>query len=810
MEQNSEHIVKSVIEEEMKRSFLEYAMSVIVARALPDARDGLKPVHRRILFAMNEIGLQHSKSFKKCARIVGEVLGKYHPHGDSAVYESLVRMAQNWSLRYPLVSGQGNFGSIDGDSAAAMRYTEAKLAKIADEMLADIDKETVDFQPNFDGTLDEPTLLPTVLPNLLINGSSGIAVGMATNIPPHNLTEVCDAAIAVIKQPDISIKELIAIVKAPDYPTGGILMGIGGILQAYSTGRGKVKIRARITLEEKQGRERLIVTEIPYMINKSSLLEEIAEQVKNKVVEGISGLRDESDKDGMRIVIELKRDASSDIVMNQLYKHTKLESIQGIRFLALVDNIPRFLDLKQALEAHIQHRVVVVTRRTQFELKKAEARLHVLEGLLIALGSIDEIIRKIKASASVEEARAVLCADYTLSEIQSNAILDMKLQKLASLEQAKIRQEHQEITDLIVNLRRILSDKQEVLSMIVEELETLKTKYSDKRRTDIVEIDEDLDMEDLIQEEDMIITISHSGYIKRLPLSSYKQQYRGGKGVIGAETKEEDFIERIFIANTHSYLLIFTDKGNVHWLKVYRIPEAGRYSKGKAIVNLLHGLREGEKISAVIPIKEFDDQHFMMFATKKGIVKKTNLMHYSRPRTSGIIAISLDEGDDLIDVILTDGSKQIIIASSVGQAVRFNETDVRTMGRDSRGVIGMRLHGDDVVVGMIIAEEDKTLLTLTENGFGKRTMTSEYRLINRGGTGVINIQTSERNGKVVAVMSVTDEDEIILISQEGMVMRTACKFISIIGRNTQGVRLMKLNAGDRLMDVAKVINNQVN
>ncbi|MFH0875951.1 MAG: DNA gyrase subunit A [archaeon] len=684
--------------------------------------------------------------------------------------------------------------------------TEAKLAKISDEVLADIEKETVDFQPNFDESLHEPKVLPTILPNLLVNGSSGIAVGMATNVPPHNLTEVCDAAIELIKNPELSLKEITQIIKGPDFPTGGIICGKNGMLSAYTTGRGIIKVRAKASKEEKHGKIAIIITEIPYMINKSSILEEIADQIKIKAIEGISALRDESDRDGMRIVMELKRDANYDIVLNQLFKHSRLEATQGIRFLALVNNVPRYLNIKQLLEQHIAHREVVITRRTKYDLRKAEERSHVLEGLIIALNNIDEIIAKIKASENVESAKATLVSDYTLTEIQAAAILDMKLQKLASLEQEKIRQEHTELMHTIEHLKSILEDRTKILTIISEELLMLKEKYGDDRRTNFIDLEEDIDVEDLITREDVVVIISHSGYIKRLPLTAYKQQFRGGKGVIGGQTKEEDFIEHVFIANTHSYLLIFTNKGNVYWLKVYKVPEEGRYSKGKAIVNLIEGLSENEKISKVISVKEFDENHHLLFATKKGIIKKTNIMAYSRPRQGGIIAINLEESDDLIGVVMTDGQKQIMLASKDGQAVKFNETDARPLGRNSKGVIGMRLKEGDEVIGVIIAEDDKTLLTITSNGYGKRTPISDYRIINRGGSGVINIQTNERNGGVVVVKSVTDEDELILMSQDGMAIRTSCKFISVIGRNTQGVRLMKLNDGDKIIDAAKIIN----
>ncbi len=799
-----EQIVPTLIEEELKSSFMDYAMSVIVSRALPDVRDGLKPVHRRILYAMNEIGLQYNKPFKKSARIVGEVLGKYHPHGDAAVYDSLVRMTQDFSLRYPLIQGQGNFGSIDGDSAAAMRYTEAKLAKISDELLTDIDKETVGWQPNFDDSLKEPVVLPSKLPNLLVNGSSGIAVGMATNIPPHNLIEVCDAVVRTIDNPNIQLNELIEIIPGPDFPTGGYLCGRSGIVKAYTTGRGKVRMRAKVELEEDKSKQSLIVTEIPYMVNKTQLIEEIADNIKNKRIQDISTLRDESDRSGMRIVIELKRGSSPEIVENQLYKHTRLETTMGVMFIALVDNVPRVLNLKQMIQHFIDHRIDIITHRTEYELKKAEERAHILEGLITALNDIDNIIQMIRKSSDVQEAKDKLIADYELSEEQAKAILDMRLQKLASLEQEKIKSEYEELQKQIEKFKEILGNREKILSIIRGELEELKKTYGDKRKTEIIEYEGDLEIEDLIEEEDMVVTISHEGYVKRMPLDYYKQQHRGGKGIIAAETKDEDFVEHIFIANTHSYLLIFTNKGKVYWQKVFRIPETSRYSKGKPIINLVE-IEKDEKISAVIPIKEFDGKHYLLFGTKKGIVKKTNLKAYSRPRRGGIWAINLVPGDDVIDVVLTDGGKQIILASKKGNAVKFNETDARPLGRYSKGVIGMRLGKGDEVIAMVIAEDDKTLLTITENGYGKRTMISDYRLINRGGKGVINIKTTSRNGDVVAVKSVTDEDELMLISKEGQVIRTSAKFISVIGRNTQGVRLMRMNPGDKVSDAAKIM-----
>ena len=803
-EKNS-RIIPAVIEDELKQDFLDYAMSVIVSRALPDIRDGLKPVHRRVLFSMTELALEYGKPYKKCARIVGDCLGKWHPHGDSSVYGALVRLAQPWSLRYPLIQGQGNFGSIDGDNAAAMRYTEARLEKISAELLQDLDKDTVDMQDNFDGSLQEPVILPSKIPSLLINGSSGIAVGMATNIPPHNLKEVCRAIIMNIENPEISIQELSEVITGPDFPTGGLLCGQNGIRQAYNTGHGKVRLRARFEKEDKKGRISLIVKEIPYMVNKSTLLEDIADLVKRKVITDISELRDESDRDGMRVVITLKKDVNPDIVINLLYKHTRLETSSGVHFLALVNNVPKTLNLKSMVEHHIEHRVDIITRRTLFELKKAKARAHILEGLLVALNNIDEVIAKIKKSQDAEAAKNTLITDYDLSEEQAKAILDMKLQKLAALEQQKIKDEHKELQNFILELENILADKNKVLNMIIKELEELIEKYGDERRTELIDYTEDIDIEDLIEEEDVVVTISHSGYIKRMQLEEYKQQNRGGKGVIGAETKEEDFLDHLFIANTHSYLLTFTNKGKVYWTKVYKIPEVGRYSKGKAIINLV-GIEQDEKISAVIPVRHFDDEHNLVFATKKGLVKKTNLKYYSRPRQGGIWAIKLMEEDDLIEVIKTDGTQQIMLATREGMSVRFNETDVRPVSRHSQGVRGIRLKKkDDSVVGMVVAEPEKTLLTITENGFGKRTIIADYRLINRGGSGVINIKTTDRNGRVVAIKSVTDEDELMFISVNGQVIRTSAKFVSIIGRNTQGVTLMKLNKDDKVADAAKII-----
>ena len=800
---NDSRIIPRVIEEEMKKAYLDYAMSVIVGRALPDVKDGLKPVHRRILFAMNEMGMHHNKPFKKSARIVGEVLGKYHPHGDTAVYDSLVRMAQEFSLRYPLIDGQGNFGSIDGDNAAAMRYTEARLTKIAEELLVDIDKETVDFQPNFDGSLQEPIVLPAKIPNLLINGSSGIAVGMATNIPPHNAGEIIDGVIAVIDNPESTVDQIMHHVKGPDFPTFGSISR-QELREAYQTGKGKITIKAKAEIEAKKDRERIIITEIPYQVNKSMLVEEIAEQVKSKTIQGISDIRDESNREGIRVVIELKKDAASQVVLNQLMTYTRLTTTFGVIMLALVDNQPQLLNLKQMMEHFIKHREVVVRRRSEFELRKAQERCHILDGLLIALKHIDEIVQKIKKSKDTEVAKNMLIADYELTEMQAKAILDMKLQRLSSLEQEKLRQEHKELLDRIAWLKDLLGSAQKILQIIKEELLELKKGYADARRTRIEIGDgEEVITEDLIKQEEVMVTISHNGYMKRIPVEVYKQQGRGGKGVIGAGTQEEDFMEDVFVASTHDSILFFSNKGQVYWKKVYDIPEGSRQARGKAIVNLVE-LEKDEKITAYIAVKEFKEGLYLFLATKKGIVKKTDLSAYGRPRQGGIRAISLGELDDLVNALLTDGKKQILLATKKGNAVKFNEEDCRPIGRTGQGVIGIRLEEGDEVIGAILADDTKAVLTVTENGYGKRSDIAEYRLIGRGGKGVINIQCSERNGDVVAVDSVTDEDEVMMISQSGIVIRMPCKGISIIGRNTQGVRLMKLDEKDKVVSATKI------
>lgn len=799
-------IIPRIIEEEMKTSYLAYSMSVIVGRALPDVRDGLKPVHRRVLFSMQELGLLHNKSFRKSAKIVGEVMGNYHPHGDSAIYDTLVRMAQDFSLRYPLVNGQGNFGSVDGDGAAAMRYTEARLTALAEELLADIDKETVPFVPNYDGSRKEPSVLPSKLPNLLINGSAGIAVGMATNIPPHNLREICEAVIQVVKKPTTESAELLSLVQGPDFPTGGTILGRAGIRDAFTTGRGKITVRAKATIEETKNRVRIIINEIPYQVNKAELIEEIADLARDKKIQGISDLRDESDRDGMRIVIELKQGANSDVVLNQLYAHTRLQTTFGIIQLALVNNQPKVLTLKELIVEFITHRKDVIRKRTAYDLKEAEHKSHILEGLIIALDDIDNAIALIKASKSTEAARNGLMSKYKLSDIQAQAILEMKLQKLTSLEQNKIREEQQELLKLIADLKDILAKESRILAIITDELTALKEKYGDDRRTTIVDGEAgEIDDESLIKPEDMVVTITHAGYVKRIAAETYQQQNRGGKGIIATGTKEEDFVEDLFIANTRSSILFFTNKGKVHWLKVYQIPEASRQAKGTAIVNVLQ-LEEGEKVQSFIPIPTFDPQKYLFFVTQNGTVKKTSLEEFSNPRKGGIIALGIDEGDSLVSVLLTDGKQDIIIATREGMAIRFNEDDVRAMGRTAYGVIGIKLK-DDIVIEAVIADEKKTLLSITEKGYGKRTPVNDYRLIGRGGVGVINFNITDKTGKVVAVKSVDLVNEIMLISKNGIIIRTKVDQISEIGRNTQGVRVMRLDDGDEVMSAALVVEN---
>ncbi|HYJ34300.1 MAG TPA: DNA gyrase subunit A [Candidatus Binatia bacterium] len=799
-----ERVVPIYVEDEMRNSYIDYSMSVIVSRALPDVRDGLKPVHRRILVAMRELNLLHDRPFRKSAKITGDVTGNYHPHGTAAVYETMVRLAQSFSMRYPLVDGQGNFGSVDGDAPAAERYTEARLTEFAEEMLRDIERDTVDMRPNYDESREEPVVLPSAVPNLLVNGSSGIAVGMATNVPPHNLREIVDATIHVIDNPDCPIEDLLRIVQGPDFPTAGIIYGRQGILDCYTTGRGHITVRSNATIEEyKKDREAIIVTEIPYMVSKAALLEKIADLVKDGTLDGISDLRDESDREGMRIVIELKRDAQPRVILNQLFKHTQMQTTFGANMLALVGNRPQTMTLKEMIQHYVAHRQEVVVRRTRYDLNEAEKRAHILEGFKIALDHIDEIVALIKASANVEAARQGLMSTFGLSEIQANAILEMRLSRLTGLERKKIEDEYLEVIQLIDRLRAILESPALVLGIIKEDLGGIRERFGDDRRTRIESASGEFEVEDLIAEEDMVITISHAGYIKRLPVTTYRSQRRGGRGVTGAGTKEEDFIQHLFIASTHSYILVFTDKGRVYWLKVHEIPQAGRTAKGKAVVNLVE-MTQQERVAAVLPVKQFDDKHFILMTTARGIVKKTPLSAYSNPRRGGIVAIGVDGEDKLIDAVLTDGTQEIILSKRDGKAIRFQETDVRPMGRTARGVRGVTIEGDDAVVGVIAVRREASLLVATENGYGKRSPISEYRITGRGGKGIISIQANDRNGRVVAALEVLPDDEVMLITRGGMVIRTQVAGISEIGRNTQGVRLINLEPGDQLIDVAKV------
>ncbi|USN44994.1 MAG: DNA gyrase subunit A [Candidatus Woesearchaeota archaeon] len=797
-------IIDGVLEEEMKKSFLDYAMSVIISRALPDARDGLKPVHRRILFAMHEMGIKATGPHKKSARIVGEVLGKFHPHGDQAVYDSLVRMAQDFSLRYPLIDGQGNWGSVDGDRAAAMRYTEARLRKVAEELLVDIEKETVAMADNFDASLVEPLVLPSKLPHLLINGGNGIAVGMATSIPPHNLKEINTAVIALLQDKDISDSELFSLVTGPDFPTGGIIKGTTGILSAYKTGRGKAIVIAKHHMEEIRGKKAIVFTEIPYQLNKATLVEAIADQVKDKIIEGITDLRDESSRKGMRIVIELRKDAHEETVLNQLFKHTRLRDTFSMILLSIINGVPQVANLRTLLQVFIDHRIEVITKRTQYELRKAQERAHILEGLLIALKDIDGVIKLIKASESAATAKIDLIERYRISEIQAKEILEMKLQKLANLEQEKIRSEHKELMDRITELQGILDDTEKVNSIIVEELTELTEKYGDERRT-LIEEDEltDIDMEDLIEPEDMVVTITRDGYIKRISPLEYRTQRRGGKGVTAQVTKDDDNVVDLFYANTHSFMLFFTSKGRVYWKKVYALPEGSRYAKGKHLVNLL-SIAKDEKVTSVLAVREFNPDEHLVMVTKNGTFKKTSLSAYSRPRQGGIIAITLDDGDEVVDVLRTSGTDTVMIATRSGFAVKFDEADVRSIGRTSRGVRGISLRANDYVIGMRIVKETDTLLTITENGFGKRSKVADYRKTNRGSKGVINIVCSERNGPVAAVNIVEDADELLLISRQGIMIRIGMQDIPLIGRNTQGVRIMRLGTADAVVSSTKI------
>jgi DNA gyrase subunit A len=790
------------IEDEMKTSYMQYAMSVIVGRALPDVRDGLKPVHRRTLFAMYELKNHWDRPYKKSARVVGDVIGKYHPHGEGAVYDSLVRMAQTFSLRYPLVDGQGNFGSIDGDPAAAMRYTEVRMSKLTAELLADIDKDTVEFSPNYDESLREPLILPAKFPNLLVNGSSGIAVGMATNIPPHSLSETIDAVIALIRNPQIGIAELLKIIPGPDFPTGALILGQQGIRSAYETGKGIMRIRARVIIEKpkKTDRHYLVITELPYQVNKSRLIERIAELVRGKIIEGIHALRDESDREGMRVVIELKRNEVPQVILNQLFNHTQMEISFGIIMLAVVNNQPRLLNIKDMLSLFIEHRRNMVTRRCRFELDKAESRAHILEGLKLALEQLDSVIDIIKRSKNPQDARDGLMKKLSLSGEQAHAILDMRLQRLTALEREKILEEYREIIKTIARLREVLAHDNLILNIIVEELTAIRDTFSDERRTEIIQEPSHIDLEDMIAEEDMVVTITHRGYIKRNALSLYQSQHRGGRGKIGMITREEDFVENLFIATTHSYILFFTNYGKVHWLKVHEIPQGARASRGKAIVNLLNLARE-EKITAILPLRDFSSGKYIAFATKRGIVKKTNLSAFSKPRSGGILAIFLDENDELISAKLTEGNQEFLLGTKSGAAIRISEKGIRPMGRTARGVKGIAVNRSEVV-GMEIVEEGTTILTVTENGFGKRTKTSAYRTQNRGGKGVITIKTTKRNGNVMGIKQVADDDELVIITTHGKIIRLRASDISIVGRNTQGVKLIGMADGEKVVGTA--------
>lgn len=797
----NQKIIPVEIVKEMKKSYIDYAMSVIVSRALPDVRDGLKPVHRRILYTMHESGLYPDKGYRKCATTVGDVLGKYHPHGDAAVYDSMVRMAQDFSLRYPLVDGHGNFGSVDGDPAAAYRYTESKMAKLSVQMLRDIEKETVDFTPNYDERLKEPVVLPARFPQLLVNGSSGIAVGMATNVPPHNLKEVIDGVIALIDNPDITIEELMEYIKGPDFPTSGVIMGMSGIRSAYTTGRGKIIIRAKAEIEEDGNRQKIIVTEIPYQVNKARLIEKIADLVKDKRLEGISDLRDESDRDGMRIVIELKRDANASIVLNNLYKFTQMQETFGVIMLALVDNKPAILNLKEVLEHYLKFQEDVIVRRTKFDLRKAEARAHILEGLRIALDNIDEIIRVIRSSYN--DAKEKLCERFGLSEIQAQAILDMRLARLQGLERDKIDQEYAELEEKIAYYKKILSDEGMVLDIIKDELNEIKDKYGDERRTSISFDYSEIDMEDLIDEEDVVITLTHFGYVKRLKTDTYRAQRRGGRGISGLSTREEDFVEELFVTSTHNYILFFTNMGRMFKLKAYQIPEASRTAKGMAIVNLLE-LEANEKITATIPLKEFEDGKYLTMVTRKGTIKKTGLMEYNTNRSGGLRAIGLEEDDELIRVKLTDGTRDIIIGTHKGMAIRFNEQDVRPMGRTAHGVRGIKLKDNDYVVGASLVSEGVDLLIVSENGMGKRTNVDEYKVQQRGGKGVKTYKITEKTGDIAGIKTIDDNHDIMLITSDGVVIRTGANEISTLGRDTSGVRLMRLSEDIKVVAIARI------
>jgi DNA gyrase subunit A len=802
-----DRLTKIALEDEMRLSYLDYAMSVIVGRALPDVRDGLKPVHRRILYGMNEMGLGAARPYRKSAKIVGEIMGNYHPHGDSAIYDTMVRMAQDFNMRYRLVDGQGNYGSVDGDPAAAMRYTEARLTKLAEEMLVDIDRETVNFTPTYDESSVEPVVLPARVPNLLVNGAGGIAVGYATNIPPHNLGEVTTALMALLDRPESTIQELMEYIPGPDFPTAGFIYGTQGIKDAYETGRGLLTVRAKaeIEVDERTDRSRIIVSELPYQVNKAKLIEKIAELIHEKRIEGISDLRDESDRDGLRMVIELKRNENATILLNQLYKHTNMQTTFGVIMLALVQKRPMVLNLKQILEAFIEHRKEVVVRRTAYDLRKAEERAHILEGLKRALESLDAVIALIRSASSPETARHGLMEQFELSELQANAILDMRLQRLTQLEQDKLAQEYSELLARIAHLRTVLGSEEMVRTIVRQEIQEIQERFADERKTQIVPVEAELNMEDLIAEEEMVVTISHTGYIKRNAASIYRAQHRGGKGKVGMGVKDEDFVEQIFTASTHDFLLFFTDAGRVYWLKVYQLPDVGRASKGKAIVNVL-ALNPGEHVTATLPVREFSADHFVVMSTENGYIKKTDLSAFSHPRQGGIIALTLEEGDRLLGVDITDGTRDILLGTRLGIVIRFREGDVRPVGRTARGVRGIALGKGNAVIGMvtITGESQSSILTVTERGYGKRTQVEEYRTQSRAGKGVISVKVTEKNGPAISFHQVWDADEVMLMSAEGMILRARMTDIREIGRNAQGVRVMHLPEEDRLVGVAKL------
>ncbi|MBS3782472.1 MAG: DNA gyrase subunit A [Candidatus Thermoplasmatota archaeon] len=813
MEGETEEIADEVytrdLEEEMEDSYINYAMSVIVGRALPDVRDGLKPVHRRILYSMRQEGLSSNKSHKKSARVVGDVLGKYHPHGDQAVYDALVRMSQDFSLRYPLVDGQGNFGSLDGDEPAAMRYTETRLEEMAEDLMEDLDKETVEFRDNYDGSLEEPVVMPSKLPNLLLNGASGIAVGMSTNVPPHNLNELVGAIKLLIDQPECEITDLMEELPAPDFPTGGIIYGYNGVYNAYKEGRGKIKIRAKTKIEDLRGqRKRIVLNEIPYQVNKSKLVESIASLVNDDVISEISDLRDESDRDGVRVVIDLKRGVIPDVVLNKLFKHTQMEVTFGVINLALVDDEPQVLNLKETLQHFIDHRVDVITRRTKYELDKAQDRAHILEGLLTALDNLDKVISIIRSSEEQSKAKDRLMSEFLLSDDQAQAILDMRLRRLTGMERDKLQTEYEELQEDIKEYKEILGDEGRILKIIENELDEMAEKYGDERRTEINKEAEDLETEDLIPEEELVITLTQRGYIKRTPVETYKKQRRGGVGLIGMDTKEQDHVVDLFVTNSHDYLLFFTDKGRVYWLKAYKLPKGSRRSQGRPIVNMLPRLDDDENIEDLIPVSEFSEEEYLLFATKKGKIKRTSLADYSNPRVTGIWAIKLRDDDELVETRLSDGSKDVMLATKNGQAIRFDEEDVRSTGRYTMGVIGASLEDDDEVVSMTLVNDEDTLLTLTEKGYGKRCDVENYRKTNRGAKGVITMKTVERNGKVVCARRVEDDEEIVLLSRKGMIIRTRAGDISKQGRNTMGVKVMNLKEDDRLKAMSKVVSEE--